>query len=112
MIHESAHYTVPTGTIDACREAIRELVDRVKEQPGVATYLVLENGDDQLTRFLHLAVFEDRKARREHHESEAMREFTDLVYPATLDGIDYDRERVVDRIQRLTGPGRQRTVSR
>ena len=112
MIHESAHYTVPTGTVDACREAIRELVDRVKEQPGVETYLVLENGGDRRTRFLHLSVFEDREARREHHESEAVREFIDLVYPATLDGIEYDRERVVDRVQRPGEPGQHRTVAR
>lgn len=112
MIHESAHYTVPTGTVDACREAIRELVDRVKEQPGVATYLVLENGGDRRTRFLHLAVFEDREARRAHHESEAVRNFIDLVYPATLNGIEYDRERVVDRIQRLAEPANRKTVAR
>lgn len=101
MIHETASYTVPSGTVDACRRAVQELVQRVrKEQEGVTSYLVLEDGGDQETRFLHLAVFEDRKARREHRESAALRDFIDLVYPATRDGISYSSQRVVDRVAR------------
>lgn len=106
MIHETARYTVPSGTVEACRSAIRELVGRIRaEQPGVSTYLVLEsNDDDERARYLHVAVFEDRAARREHHESGALRDFADLVYPATLDGISHDDQRVVDRVQREPVP--------
>lgn len=99
MIHETARYTVPSETVEACRTAIGELVGRIRaEQPGVSTYLVLESNDDERTRYFHVAVFEDRAARREHHESGALREFADLVYPATLDGISHDDQRVVDRV--------------
>ncbi len=101
MIHETARYTVPSGTVEACRNAIRELVERVRdEQSGVASYLVLESKGEERTRYLHLAVFEDRAARKDHHESGALRDFADLVYPATLDGIRYEDQRVVGRIRR------------
>lgn len=101
MIHETASYTVPSSTVEACRKAIQELIRLVQqEHDGIVSYLVLEDGGEQETRFLHMAVYEDRQSRRDFHESSALRDFMDLVYPATRDGITYSTQRVVDRVAR------------
>lgn len=100
MIHETVRYTVPSSAVPACRQAIRELVGHVKEkQPDTLFYTVLENTDDRFTEYLHLCAFESPDARQRHHESEALRLFTDLVYPATSDGIHFNERNVVDRLR-------------
>lgn len=99
MIHETLSYTVPTSSVPACRQAIRELVEHVrKEQSGTILYTVLEDAEDEETTFLHLAGHESPDARQEHHESEALRLFIDLVYPATKNGIHLSEHKVVDRL--------------
>jgi hypothetical protein len=100
MIYETVRFSVPTASRDACREATRELVASVRDQmeEKVRSYLVLEGGDDEQTTYLHLAVFEDVDGRREFEDSEAFRMFHDLIYPATVDGIDFSEQTVVDRI--------------
>lgn len=105
MIHETTRYTVPSGTVEACRAAIRELTERIRaEQSGISSYVVFEDDGDERTRYLHVAVFEDHEAQHRHHESEALRDFTDLVYPATLDGLTRENQRVVDRVRREPVP--------
>ena len=100
MIYETVRYSVPTGSRDACRDATRELVETVRNsmEERIHSYLVLEHADDQRTAYLHLAVFEDVDAKRAFEESEAFRMFHDMVYPATVDGIDVAEQTVVDRI--------------
>lgn len=100
MIYETVRFVVPTGSRDACREATRELVETVRDtmDEKLRSYLVLEGGGDERTIYLHLAVFEDVDARRAFEESEAFRMFHDLVYPATVDGIEFGEQTVVDRI--------------
>lgn len=99
MIHETLTYTVPSSAVPACRQAIRELVERVREEePHTALYTVLEDVRNDEATFLHLAAFENHEARIRHRESEALRMFTDLVYPATADGMHMSEQKVVDRL--------------
>jgi quinol monooxygenase YgiN len=99
MIHETVHYTVPKSAVPACRQAIRELVEEVKEEePETVLYTVLEDIDDEHASFLHLAAFENLAARERHHDSERLRMFVDLVYPATRDGIHFSEQKIVDRL--------------
>lgn len=100
MIYGTVRFSVPVGSRDACREATRELVGAVRDQmeEKIRSYLVLEGGDDERTTYLHLAVFEDVDGRREFEESEAFRMFHDLIYPATVDGIEFVEQTVVDRV--------------
>lgn len=100
MIYETVRFTVPAGSRDACREATRELVESVRDsmEEQVRSYLVLEGDREDRTTYLHLAVFEDVDARRSFEESEAFRMFHDLVYPATVDGVEFAEQTVVDRI--------------
>jgi quinol monooxygenase YgiN len=98
MIYEATRYTVRPGTVDACKDAVRELVEHVREnEEGTLLYVVLQEDEDD-HRFLHLGTFENRRAREAHRESDAMRFFLNLVYPATVDGISVTETTVVDRI--------------
>lgn len=99
MIHETVSYTVAPGAVPACREAAQELVEHVREnEPDVLHYTVLEDAGEEYVHFLHLSSFRTPEARARHHDSEALRLFTDLVYPATRDGIRFTERRVVDRV--------------
>lgn len=98
MIYEATRYTVRPGALQACKEAVRELVEHVRErEEGTLLYVVMQEEEDD-HRFLHLATFQDRASRERHHASDAMRLFRDLVYPATVDGISTTETTVVDRI--------------
>lgn len=98
MIYEATRYSVRPGTAQACKEAVRELVEHVRErEDGTLLYVVMQEEEDD-HRFLHLATFQNRAARDRHHESSAMRLFMDLVYPVTVDGISTTETTVVDRI--------------
>ncbi len=98
MIYEATRYTIRPGAVDACKDAVRELVEHVREQEdGTLLYVVLQEEEDD-HRFLHLATFTNRRARQAHRESFAMRGFMNLVYPATVDGISVTETTVVDRI--------------
>lgn len=100
MIYETVRFSVPAGSRDACRAATREMVESVRDtmEEKVRSYLVLEGGDDRRTTYLHLAVFEDVDSKNSFEESEAFRMFRDLVYPATVDGVEFSEQTVVDRI--------------
>lgn len=104
MIYEATRYSVRPGTMQACKDAVRELVEYVREhEDGTLLYVVMQEEEDD-HRFLHLATFENRAARTLHHESDAMRLFLDLVYPATVDGISVTETTVVDRIPARRAP--------
>lgn len=99
MTYETVRYSVPTGSRDACREATCELVERTRNtmEEKVRSYLVLEGGNDERSTYLHLAMFEDVDAKKAFEESEAFRMFRDLVYPATIDGIEFGDHDGLDR---------------
>jgi quinol monooxygenase YgiN len=48
---------------------------------------VLEKED--LTSFLHFFIFEDEAAMNIHRNSDAVRRFTDVLYPETLALVEF-----------------------
>lgn len=100
MLHTTMRYSVPEGSAEACRDAIRELVDHVGEnEPETLRYTVLADSDGELCHFLHLGVFENHDSLRRHRESSAMQLFLDLIYPVTERGVEFNSQNVVGRIQ-------------
>lgn len=98
MIYDTLRYTVRGGTVQGCKEAVRELVEHVKKnEPGTVFYLALQE-DRQENKFVHIGAFESHDARTRHRNSEAMRLFRDLIYPVTIDGLGFTEQTVVDRL--------------
>ncbi len=41
------------------------------------------------TSFVHVMVFEDEAAEKDHRSSDAVRRFTDELYALTVDGVKF-----------------------
>ena len=63
---------------------------RPANEPGTKLYLSLQDQADP-TRFLHVMIFEDEVAEDLHANSEAVKRFTDVLYPETVDGVTFNR---------------------
>jgi hypothetical protein len=44
---------------------------------------------DEPTRFVHLIEFENEAARETHANSDAVNRFTSVLYPRTIDGVEF-----------------------
>lgn len=90
-IHGTARFGVKPEALDRCRSAMEEFVSSVRaNEPGTRLYLSLQDREDP-TRFLHVMIFEDEAAEDLHANSEAVKRFTDVLYPETVDGMTFDR---------------------
>jgi quinol monooxygenase YgiN len=94
-IYQAAHFAVRPEALDECLEAIRVFVTYVGEnEPGTLTYTALQSVDDP-TRFMHTFIFEDEAAREVHRASPAVQHFTSILYPNTLDGVEFSEYTLV-----------------
>jgi quinol monooxygenase YgiN len=88
-IYQTARYAVRQETVDECLEAIKTFVAYVGEnEPGTRIYTALQTADDP-TLLLHTFIFEDEAAREIHRTSAAVQQFTSILYPNTLDGVEF-----------------------
>ncbi|HKZ76118.1 MAG TPA: antibiotic biosynthesis monooxygenase family protein [Actinomycetota bacterium] len=90
-VYGTARFSVKPEALDRSRSAIEEFVVYVRaNEPATRLYLSLEDQADP-TRFLHLFVFEDEAAENLHANSDAVKRFTDALYPQTVDGVTFER---------------------
>jgi quinol monooxygenase YgiN len=90
-IYGTARFSVKPEALDRCRSAIEEFVSHVRaNEPGTRLYVSLQEQRD-LTRFLHVMIFEDEAAEQVHTSSEAVDRFTGILYPETVDGVTFER---------------------
>lgn len=90
-IHGTARFGVKPEALDRCRSAIEEFVSYVREsEPGTKLYLSLQDRADP-TRFLHVMIFDDDAAENLHANSDAVKRFTEVLYPETVNGVTFDR---------------------
>ena len=94
-IHMTAEYRVRPESVDVCLAAIRALVDDIaRNEPHTRHYVVWQDERDPV-HFMHHFVFEDEAAEQRHRASEAVRTFTSVLYPQTVNGIHFTRYREV-----------------
>jgi len=90
-VYGTARFSVKPEALDRCRSAIEEFVTYVRaSEPGTKLYLSLQETEDP-TRFLHVMLFEDEAAEHVHSNSDAVKRFTDALYPETVDGVTFER---------------------
>jgi quinol monooxygenase YgiN len=91
-IRQLARYQVRPESLERCLAAIREFVAYVRaSEPGTLRYEVWQEREDP-TRFVHIFVFRDAEADRQHSESPEVRKFASVLYPecqAPVEFIDY-----------------------
>ena len=94
-IHMIAEYRVRPDAVDPSLEAIRRFVEAVAAQePGTRHYVAWQDERDPV-HFVHHFVFEDEAAEQRHRDSEAVKTFTAVLYPATVNGVHFTRYREV-----------------
>ena len=96
LIHQLAHYQVRPEELEKCLAAIHTFVDYVRaREPGTLRYEVWQEKEDP-TRFVHIFTFRDAEADRLHSESEEVKQFASVLYPACVKPVEFvDYRRVV-----------------
>jgi len=85
----TARYQVQPQRIDQCKQAIKNLVQYVKENEKGTLYYIAKQEILNPYAFLHMMIFQDDVALTMHRSSEAAERFVDIVYPSSIDPIEF-----------------------
>ena len=85
----TARYQVKPRSIDQCKQAIKNLVEHVKENEQGTLYYIAKQEQLNPYAFLHIMIFQDEVALTLHRSSEAAERFVSVVYPSTIDPIEF-----------------------
>ena len=89
-ISKTARFRVRAAHAGEAIEAIETFVRAIEaDEPATRLYATFRREGDPI-EFLHVMVFEDSKAEKRHRSSSAVRRFTDVLYPITVDGVRFD----------------------
>jgi quinol monooxygenase YgiN len=88
-IHQTAYFVVRDDALAMCENAIREFIDYVREnEPDTLTYTSLQE-KEQHNHFLHYFIFRDAAARDLHANSDAVKRFTEILYPNLVANVEF-----------------------
>jgi quinol monooxygenase YgiN len=94
-IYQTARFKVKPEALKKCEQAIREFVQYVNDnEPGTLLYTSVQEKDDP-TSFLHYFIFQDEAARQVHANSDGVKHFTSILYPETLEGVEFTEYTIV-----------------
>jgi quinol monooxygenase YgiN len=85
----TASYQVHPQSIDRCKQAIRNLVEYVKENEKGTLYYIANQEKLNPYSFLHTMIFKDEVALTMHRSSEAAEKFVNIIYPAAIDTLEF-----------------------
>lgn len=88
-ITKTARFQVRPDAVDEARALIEEFTRAVGEnEPGTLFYIAVQDANEP-TRFLHVFAFTDAAAEALHRETAWVKRFTEALYPATVDGVEF-----------------------
>jgi quinol monooxygenase YgiN len=83
-IERTARFTVRPDGLDRALEAIRRFVAHTETEPGTLLY-VSWRSELRPFEFLHFIEFADGDAQHAHASSDAVRSFTEVLYPLCVE---------------------------
>lgn len=88
-IYQTACFVVRDDALQICEKAIREFIDYVREnEPDTLMYTSLQEKEKH-NHFLHYFIFRDESARDLHANSEAVKHFTEILYPNLVANVEF-----------------------
>ena len=97
-IRKTARFKVRPESLATCEQAVAEFVGYVgRSEPCTLQYTTWQEADDPAS-FVHFMAFEDAEAERRHASSEAVKRFTGILYPNTVDGVEFTDCTVVESV--------------
>lgn len=88
-IRKTARFTVHANKLPEALEAIRAFVAHTRTETGTLLYQSWQSSQ-RPTEFLHLMEFEDADAEQLHASGEAVRRFTEALYPLCAQAPAFD----------------------
>jgi quinol monooxygenase YgiN len=85
----TARYQVHPKTVDRCKQAIKNLVEYVKENEKGTLYYIAKQEILNPYAFLHMMIFQDDVALTLHQSSEAAERFVSVIYPSAIDPLEF-----------------------
>lgn len=85
----TARYQVKPHAIDRCKQAIQLLVNHVKENEKETLFYMAQQEVLNPYAFLHIMVFKDEVALTLHRSSQAAEHFVKVLYPETIDPLEF-----------------------
>lgn len=94
-VAKTAHFQVRADGVDAAAEAISTFVQQVRvNEPDTLFTTAFQDAEDP-TRFTHTFAFRDAAAEEFRRITAWVKEFTDVLYPLTVDGVTFADHRLV-----------------
>ena len=98
-IYQTARFRIRPDALPAWQSAIEDFLAYIRaNEPGTLHYISLQEQDDP-TSFVHYLVFRDEVARQMHAKSDAVKRFTDVLYPETVAPVEFTEYVVVASTQ-------------
>ncbi len=85
----TARYQVRPNKLDMCKQAVKNLIEYVIENETGTLYYIATQEILNPYAFLHMMIFQDDVALTMHRSSEAAERFVNIVYPSTIDPIEF-----------------------
>ncbi len=99
----TARYQVHPQAIDRCKQAIKNLVEYVKESEEGTLYYIAQQEKLNPYAFLHTMIFKDEVALTLHRSSEAAERFVSIIYPSAIDPLEFKEYHEVAHNLNLSG---------
>ncbi|MDX1435736.1 MAG: antibiotic biosynthesis monooxygenase family protein [Anaerolineales bacterium] len=87
----TADFKINPDSREIVDQAIRQFIREILEnEPGTLLYTSCRDADEP-NRYLHFFVFENETAEQRHRATDWVTRFTDVLYPETIDGVNFNR---------------------
>ncbi len=85
----TARYQVWPNAVDRCKKAIQTLIEHDRENEKETLFYIAQQELLNPYAFLHVMVFKDEVALTLHRSSKAAEHFVNVLYPETIDPLEF-----------------------